>query len=401
VLAGLSIEQVRCFSSVDVTFSPPAAAVGHGGWTILVGENGTGKTTLLQAIVLASVDERAVSALVEAPWSLPRQGQPATDGFIRLRCSSPNAGESERVIPATEGHYITPKASLLAPSGDSVWRPLLMAFAARRRIARPGESPPSENLELERVRGLFDVDQALLRHDAFAAFDSNAQRRAFAAVVRDVLLSRLPDDAALFPLVNGLELRGKGGVTRMKQLLEGRRFDLLYGEEFAVRVALPELSDGYQSMFALVTEILIQAALAERAVPDPKNMRAVILIDEIEAHLHPRWQRTVVPLLRLIFPQCQFLVTTHSPLVVASAEAGEVHVLQVEPEGYVTQETLDVRLAMHGADRIYQEVFGVFRTAPPDLVQLERRYLKETAVTGTQPDTELSDEIESAWRDAL
>ena len=131
-----------------------------------------------------------------------------------------------------------------------------------------------------------------------------------------MLLTRLSDDAAFFPLINGLELRGQGGVTRMQQLLEGRRFDLLYGDDFPVRVALPELSDGYQSMFALVTEILIHAALANKAVPSPSELRAAILIDEIEAHLHPRWQRTAVPLLRHIFPRCQFIVTSHSPLVV-------------------------------------------------------------------------------------
>ena len=55
---------------------------------------------------------------------------------------------------------------------------------------------------------------------------------------------------------------------------------------------------------------------------------------------------------------------------------------------------------MHGAERIYEEVFGVFRTAPPDLVEKERQYLRERAERESEPDPDLRDLIESAWQDA-
>jgi hypothetical protein len=104
-------------------------------------------------------------------------------------------------------------------------------------------------------------------------------------------------------------------------------------------------------------------------------------------------------LLRATFPRCQFIVSTHSPLVVASAEPGEVHVLEVTADGYVTQDVLEERVAMLGADRILEEVFGVFRSAPAGLVEQERAYLAQIAVEG-RPDPLISAVIEQAWRDA-
>jgi hypothetical protein len=159
------------------------------------------------------------------------------------------------------------------------------------------------------------------------------------------------------------------------------------------------MSDGYQAMFAMVVEILTQTALSTKQVPDPARLEAVVLVDEIEAHLHPTWQRNVIPLLRATFPKCQFVVSTHSPLVVASAEPGEVHVLEVTDDGFVVEDVLEERLAMLGADRILEEVFGVFRSAPAALVDQERALLQQIASAG-RPDPAIEARIEAAWRDA-
>src|SRR4051794_18774320 len=106
--------------------------------------------------------------------------------------------------------------------------------------------------------------------------------RDFAKVVRDVVTHSLTSDdqARLFPLVDTVELRGKGGVTKNKQMMEQRRFVLRYGNDYVVRVGIEDLSDGYQAMLAIVLEVLYQAALAGRVVPDPATLEAVILIDE-------------------------------------------------------------------------------------------------------------------------
>lgn len=389
MLERLVIEQVRCFEHLDLELNVPA---GSGeGWTILVGVNGVGKSTVLQSIVLAALDVRPVTGLVPAPWRLFRSDA-TRDGRGTLRIEF--SGEvSTRFVYPDEGRYLD--------SGSVLSRtPLLLALAARRRIARPGELYEADNRVLERVRGLFETDHPLLTQDPFAAFATKGERRAFAKTVRDVVTHKLEDGARMFPLVDVVELRGQGGVTKNEQLLEGRRFVLRYGADYSVGVSVEELSDGYQAMLAVILEILAHAAIELGEVPDPARLEAIVLIDEIEAHLHPQWQRTVVPLLRSVFPCCQFVATTHSPLVVGSALPGEVHVLEIGEDGAVSKTVLEERLAMLNADRIYEEVFGVARMAPPDVVERERDYLQQVASPGAQVDPELESFVKGAWEDA-
>lgn len=393
MLSHLSLENLRCFSKADLALRTPSPE--GGGWTILVGQNGVGKSTILQSIVLAALDPRPVTSLVPDAWTLVRSGdQDESRASIHLTAESGTT--ASRWISSERSAYVEGDTSALG-------LPLLLAFSARRRIARPGELPSSENLELERVRGLFSTDHPLLTQDPFAAFDSKPAARQFAEVVRNVITHHLTDDdqAKLFPLIDTFELRGRGGVTQSKHLMEQRRFVLRYGDNYSVRVGIEELSDGYQAMFAIVLEVLAQAALATQAPPEPASLEAVILIDEIEAHLHPRWQRTVVPLLREIFPLCQFIVTTHSPLVVGSADAGEVVVLDIDDDGSVRPDRLDERLGMLGAERIYEEVFGVRRSASPALVEAERDLLQQDASGKRRVSPDVEQLVESAWEDAI
>lgn len=386
----MTVEHIKCFERLDLDFNTPRD--GGDGWTILVGVNGVGKSTLLQSIVLGVLDPRPVTSLLPAPWRFYRS-HATGQGRVDLTFDEATTG---RIIPAEEDSYIEDDGPL-----SLVKLPLLLALSARRRIARPGELLKSQNQVLARVQGMFDTDFPLLQQDPFEVFDTDLQRREFAKVVRDVVTHETPDGARMFPLVDVVELRGAGGVLRNEQLLEGRRFELRYGTSYSVRVSVEELSDGYQAMLALILEILTQAALHQRAVPDPQKLEAIILIDEIEAHLHPQWQRTVVPLLRSVFPRCQFIVTTHSPLVVGSALAGEVHVLDVnEEDGSVQQSVLEERLAMLDSEQIYEEVFGVERMAPPDLVEQERDYLRQIAAPDHAVDPELATFVEQAWADA-
>lgn len=394
MLAQLSLRNIRCFSLMDLDLQTPGATGGEG-WTILVGQNGTGKSTVLQSIVLAALDPRPVTSLVPDAWTLVRSVEGSTlTGTIRL--TAENTKAADRTISGHANAYVEGSTSELG-------LPLVLGFSARRRIAQPGELPASENLEVERVRGLFATDHPLLTQDPFKAFDTSAMGRDFAKVVRDVVTHSLTSDnqARLFPLVDTVELRGKGGITKNKQMMEQRRFVLRYGNDYVVRVGIEDLSDGYQAMLAIVLEVLYQAALAGRIVPDPATLEAVILIDEIEAHLHPRWQRTVVPLLREVFPRCQFIVTTHSPLVVGSARQGEVVVFDIDSNGAVVADVLDERLGMLGAERIYEEVFGVPRSASPELVAAERRYVDRLASKDRAGDPLEEALVNAAWEDAL
>ena len=94
-----------------------------------------------------------------------------------------------------------------------------------------------------------------------------------------------------------------------------------------------QLSDGEKCLVAMVSDLARRLALANPASPDPLMGGAIVLIDEIELHLHPQWQRMVIPSLQRTFPNCQFIVTTHSPQVLGSQKAEGVRLLTTTDKG--------------------------------------------------------------------
>ena len=87
-----------------------------------------------------------------------------------------------------------------------------------------------------------------------------------------------------------------------------------------------ELSDGYHVFIALVSDIARRAVMLNEfdGAEAPARVEGVVLIDELDLHLHPRWQRVALPRLREVFPRLQFVVSTHSPQVLSSAENRQV-----------------------------------------------------------------------------
>lgn len=88
-----------------------------------------------------------------------------------------------------------------------------------------------------------------------------------------------------------------------------------------------QLSDGEKCLLAMVADIARRLALANPAAEEPCKSAAVVMIDEVELHLHPKWQRQVVPGLERTFPNCQFILTTHSPQVLGSVRPENVYLL--------------------------------------------------------------------------
>ena len=125
---------------------------------------------------------------------------------------------------------------------------------------------------------------------------------------------------------------------------------------------LEDLADGLRSVFVIVAELLLRLDAAFPESQNPTHEAALCLVDELDAHLHPRLQRTVVPALRSLFINVQFVATTHSPYVVGSAEHGEIVVLR--RDGHAVVADTDVPdVAGWPADQIAtSSIFGLDTT---------------------------------------
>lgn len=95
-------------------------------------------------------------------------------------------------------------------------------------------------------------------------------------------------------------------------------------------ILIDQLSDGEKCLIALVGDIARRLAIANPKLGNPLEGEGVLLIDEIDLHLHPGWQRNVVPRLLKTFPNCQFIVSTHSPQVLGEVSADHVRLLSRE-----------------------------------------------------------------------
>jgi predicted ATP-binding protein involved in virulence len=129
-----------------------------------------------------------------------------------------------------------------------------------------------------------------------------------------------------------------------------------------VELRLDQLSDGERNLIALAGDLARRMVIADPTNESPLDTVGVILIDEIEQHLHPAWQRQVIPALRRAFPQAQLIVTTHSPQVLSSVPASAVVLLDGSSAHPITGAT-------EGRDTnaILREVFGVPERPQPQL----------------------------------
>lgn len=124
-------------------------------------------------------------------------------------------------------------------------------------------------------------------------------------------------------------------------------------------VYLEDLSSGFKSILSIVLSIVEWIEKTnDRTNMDIKTADGVVLIDELDAHLHPSWQTKIRKILKTIFPSIQFIVTSHSPHIISSAEAGEVIVLKRDGND-MSYDIIDKPLDAWKTDDIYSLVMGV------------------------------------------
>lgn len=126
---------------------------------------------------------------------------------------------------------------------------------------------------------------------------------------------------AIYSLITGLNnLRIRRSPLRMTVKKQGQELNV------------HQLSDGEKCLLALVGDLARRLAIANPGLDDPLLGEGIVLIDEIELHLHPRWQRDIIPALKKTFPNCQFIVTTHSPQVISHIHPQGVFILERNQE---------------------------------------------------------------------
>ncbi|MCD4817787.1 MAG: AAA family ATPase [Candidatus Cloacimonetes bacterium] len=122
-------------------------------------------------------------------------------------------------------------------------------------------------------------------------------------------------------------------------------------------ISLDQLSDGEKNMIAMIGDISRRLSMANPTMKNPLNGNGIILIDEIDLHLHPSWQRKVIPSLNNTFPNCQFIITTHSPQILSHSKAKNIFILKQEKNNLSVIKVTE----SYGknSDRLLEDILGV------------------------------------------
>ena len=134
------------------------------------------------------------------------------------------------------------------------------------------------------------------------------------------------------------------------------------------------LPDGLRSVLGWLVDLAVTMDLHYPDKAEPWNQPLIVLLDEVERHLHPAWQRKILPIAQKLFPQAQFFVATHSPFIISSLNEGWIHHLELGENGRVT---VDAPMAAAEGDSyvsVMASIMGVTELYDPETESLLQNY---------------------------
>ncbi len=419
----LSIRNFKGFDEKTFDFprSVDAPAGGNGSFHLIIGQNGKGKTSALDALAVAA-----------GSWFLGVRGEDSRhiqDGDVRITINDfgdtqriekqwpvtvtakgvvqgqPMVWERERAdgktkwIAAKSIKRVAEEAVFAMANGEPVTLPLISYYGTGRLWQEPKDM--SAKAEQSADMGEKAAPQNLVEEpDDFAdTFSSRLAGYRFSIDPRcspTDLLRWLEFEQKLAVGEGGKESRQyqvvKDAIRRAVEGCEKVEYHLRLGLLLTIkgqpRLPFRNLSDGQRNIIAMIGDLAFKAAQLNPhlGLDVLAKTPGVVLIDELDLHLHPRWQRHVVEDLRQLFPEVQFVATTHSPFIVQTMREGEVLSLDLQ----TVHETANL-----GVEEIARGLMGVERpeVSPryAQMVSVAKNYLLTLEEAKAAPDEKLAE----------
>ncbi len=314
-IANFSIRNYKCIQDLSVDCRGEDGETRQ--WTVLLGENNTGKTNVLRALALLRPKKTSYRTELDPVFKevyMPVGVLETSDVTVISSVS----GERWGFAPEGRSYSIEPFDLHLYGYGVS-------RYPARTALSER-EGNPTETLFNSNAR-LSDFQEWLLQLDYSQKSGSEKSQKRLEKM-HDLVRSDL------FPGVTDFSFKNDGDNEHVVVVFAaGKDGDVRFEElGFGYQTSLTWLGDLCKRMFELYPE-----------AENPLHEEAVVLVDELDLHLHPKWQRDIVPTLSKVFPRVQFIVTTHSPHVLQSMADVNLYVLRRdETSGEITVERSDV-----------------------------------------------------------
>lgn len=365
----LQLRNIRCFKDTEVPLHPRM--------TVIIGGNGAGKTTIVES--LASLTHGGDEGLEKFPL---RRG--TTSGEVALL-------EKNATVPSARWTNRTRKR--LPPER------YLFAYGRYRRVFNPDIEPMPRSDDLETLVAHASRDRAT----TLRLPDNNL----FADLSRylTALHGAIKGDPRLESVWRKLNqsLEGLGtGITGI-DIVSGRFAKMPVVVRNGLQLELRELSDGYQAFLVIVFDLLLRYPYLFPELDQPLEGIAMVIIDEVDLHLHPRWQRTAIGQLLELFPNTQFVLTTHSPAVLQGAidrdDASVVVLDENTKDNEVTARKLSPKLtkSFRGAEigslLVEEKLFQVPSRYSPEMGEVDKvvEELQSKVANGDATDADMAE----------
>ena len=328
-IESLKLLNYKGFQNLDIKFTSPI--------TCLAGINGSGKTSILNAIALClswiiarmksqngkglnvnkelDLYSSAKDGLVEGNFTFNNEPIKIRQSFATIGAKVENGSDYASLSAIFE--YVN---SFIQQDQIPPGLPVLVYYPTNRSIL---DIPMRIRLQHEFTQfSTYDkaLDASVRFRDFFEWYRDredieNAEKNAKRDFdYKDALLSAVRD--AIYKC-----------IPEYKNLHIKRTPQLMVVEKNGVELPLNSLSDGEKCFFSLIGDLARRLAIASSYLDNPLQGNGIVLIDEIDLHLHPAWQRKIVHLLPETFPNCQFIITTHSPQVLGELPTSSILML--------------------------------------------------------------------------
>ncbi len=315
-LKQIQLTNVRCIRSLTLPLEMRPGVTRK--WTLLLGDNGVGKSTLMRSIGLVLAGSSALAELMGDPDSWVHVGEKectisadleTADGDARHVSLKISRGDTIKEVYETNKETLELLDRAISRAARNY---LVIAYGASRRLSSTKLSTQTAASRFRHPRAnnvatLFSPDAMLNPLETWAIDLHYRKQDEGLKIIQEAMAKLLP----------GMAFKG---IDRDKRDLI---FDTVDGE-----VPLAYLSDGYQNMAAWCGDLLFRVTDTFEDYKDPLSARGVLIVDEIDLHLHPVWQRQLRNFLSGMFPNFQFILTTHSALTAQQAGAGELFVMR-------------------------------------------------------------------------
>lgn len=412
----LELENIRCFKgkqTLDLTRGDGIPAQ----WTLLLGDNGVGKTTLLQCLAwVRPVPEVEVEGAEEvketeedkntdeAQWigiipalhdatenavfekllrnykdgdSLIRaqliQGTPLSE--LNSRSNNYEIIFTESIFKGKENGELDEENSTGTPGKYKRELPLVIAYGANRLQAKSYLNIDNDDdpvIALTEITKLIDVEDFLTSLD-YAAAKKERKATNHLAKVKKIIAEILPGLSGRDPIkIYGPKLPGSGSERSG-----------VYCKTPYDWVPMSALSLGYRTTTGWIIDLAFRLYIAYPDLDEPLHQPAIVLIDEIDLHLHPMWQRTIIQNLSKHFPNTQFVATAHSPLMVQSASNANLAVIVTVGDHVQINNSPDFLKEWRVDQILTSELFGLTSARNEDIEKKIKRRQKLLQVERT------------------